>query len=523
MACRFISGGPEGPGNRKGDSECAKEGRTCDMASTFGEVAFDGTTPLYQQLYTHLRSSILAGRLKNGTRLPSTRGLAEELNISRNTVLTAYQQLLAEGYLESTGGSGTFVARILPDLSFEPPKHAIPAGPARKARGRLPFSNQARQQLASAETADALPRSRKEPRPFRAELPALDAFPHELWSRLLIRRARHLPSNAFTYQDSAGYRPLREAIAAHVTVSRQVHCTADQIMIVSGSQGALDLASRMLINAGDEVWLEDPGYPGACGAFNGVGARIIPVPVDEEGLDVDTGKRLGADARVVYVTPSHQFPLGVTMSLRRRLELLRWAQRADAYVLEDDYDSEYRFAGRPLAALQGLDTSDRVIYIGTFSKVLFPGLRLGYLILPPALVDSFLTVRRLIDIHAPVFEQAVLADFIMEGHFQRHLRRMRTLYAERRSTLLRALVETGLDIQVDSSQAGIHCVGWLPPQVDDQALAHRAAERGIHLTPIADLAIRRPAPRGLLLGYGGFTSRQIRAAVRELAEIMRAF
>jgi len=495
-----------------------------ESKSAFDNISFDTalTAALYQQLYAHLRASILAGRLKNGTKLPSTRALANELNVSRNTVLNAYQQLLAEGYLEGVEGSGTFVARILPDLTFEAPKHPVPAGPARTARGRPVFSAQARLQLATAETTDALPRTRKKPRPFRAELPALDAFPYELWSRLLVRRARHIPLNTFAYQDSAGYGPLRESIAAHVTVSRQVHCTPDQVMIVSGSQGGLDLVARMLLSPGDEVWMEDPGYPGARGAFLGLNARITAVPVDREGLVVEAGVRRAPDARLVYVTPSHQFPLGVTMSLTRRLDLLNWAQRADAYILEDDYDSEYRFAGRPLAALQGLDNADRVIYIGTFSKVLFPSLRIGYLILPLPLVDSFLTVRRLIDIHAPVFEQAVLADFITEGHFLRHLRRMRTLYEERRSALLKAINDSGLDVRVDSPEAGIHCVGWLPDHMDDRALVRKAADRGLQLTSISDFAMQPTSAKGLLLGYGGFTIREIRNGVRQLAEVMQS-
>ncbi len=490
----------------------------------FRDVSFDAslTAPLYQQLYTHLRGSILAGRLKNGTKLPSTRGLATELNISRNTVLNAYQQLLAEGYLESTGGSGTFVARVLPELALEAPRHEARSGPAPATRREPTFSDRAMLQLATAETADALPRTRVRPRPFRAELPALDAFPYELWSRLVIRRARELPMDSFPYQDSAGYRPLREAIAAHVTVSRQVHCTPDQIVIVPGSQGALDLASRMLIDPGDPVWIEDPGYPGARGAFLGAGAHVVPVPVDQWGLVVEAGIRRASEARLAYVTPSHQFPLGVTMSLTRRLELLRWAQATGAYILEDDYDSEYRFEGRPLAALQGLDQAERVIYIGTFSKVLFPGLRVGYLILPPALVDSFLTVRRLIDIHAPIFEQAVLADFINEGHFLRHLRRMRILYEERRSALVKAIGDSGMGLQMDAPHAGIHCVAWLPDRLDDRALARKAAERGVHLSLISDLAIEKPSRKGLLLGYGGFTVKEIRGAVRQLAEAVRS-
>jgi GntR family transcriptional regulator/MocR family aminotransferase len=327
-----------------------------------------------------------------------------------------------------------------------------------------------------------------------------------------------MPTSTFLYQDSAGYRPLREAIAAHVAVSRQVHCTPEQVLIVPGSQGALDLAARMLINPGDPVWLEDPGYPGARGAFLGAGAQVIPVPIDAEGLRVEIGIERAPSARLVYITPSHQFPLGVTMSLARRLTLLDWAKRTNAYVLEDDYDSEFRFASRPLATLQGLDDAQRVIYIGTFSKVLFPSMRMGYMILPPVLVDAFLKVRRLIDIHSPMLEQAVLADFLTEGHFRRHLRRMRTVYAERRNALLNAAQE--LPIEIDAPEAGIHCVGWLPAGMDDLSLAKKAVDHDLSLTPISNFCIESLPRKGFLLGYGGFDVREIKAGVKRLGDLL---
>lgn len=481
----------------------------------------DSNAPLYQTLYIHIRAAILSGELTRGTKLPSTRALAEELKISRNTVLSAYRQLLAEGYLEGREGSGTFVAHVLPELLLSAPRpvsRAVKTVQNRRTESRQPvFSERARTQImASMAPSDGIL-----PRPFVPEAPALDAFPFQLWSRLVVRQARRMPLNSYTYQDSAGYRPLREAIVAHVTVSRQVHCTPEQVMIVSGSQGALDLAARMLVNAGDPVWLEDPGYSGARGAFIGAGAHLIPVPVDDEGLIVDIGIERAPQARLVYLTPSHQFPLGVTMSLSRRLALLDWAKRANAYILEDDYDSEFRFATRPLATLQGLDDADRVIYIGTFSKVLFPSLRVGYMILPPALVDSFLKVRRMIDIHSPMLEQAVLADFMIEGHFTRHLRRMRTLYAERRSTLLEAA--SALPFEIDSPEAGIHCIGWLSTGIDDRKLVNKAPEYDLNLTPVSSFSLE-PLPRkGLLLGYGGFNIQEIKEGIQRLGALLRFF
>jgi GntR family transcriptional regulator/MocR family aminotransferase len=474
--------------------------------------------PLYRALYLHLRKAILSGALKGGLKLPATRTLAEELNLSRNTVLNAYRQLSAEGYLESIDGSGTFVSKELPDLLLtaphpEAPEHSTTKGPA---GGQPHFSERAKAQIAAA----LAPSNGKLPRPFLSEAPALDVFPYKLWSRLVIRQARRLPVNTYAYQDSAGYRPLREAIAAHVAVSRQVHCQAEQIMIVPGSQGALDLAARMLLDPGDTVWLEDPGYPGARGAFLGAGANIIPVPVDDEGLVVSSGISQAPQARLVYLTPSHQFPLGVTMSLSRRLALLDWAKHANAYLLEDDYDSEFRFGTRPLAALQGLDDADRVIYIGTFSKVLFPSLRIGYLILPPALVDPFMKVRRQIDVHTALLEQAVLADFITEGHFTRHLRRMRTLYAERRKLFLEAT--QGLPLEIHSPEAGIHCVGWLPDGLDDLSVARKAAAYDLELTPISIFSIKPLTRKGLLLGYGGYNAKTIRDAAHRLEALLRS-
>jgi len=479
---------------------------------------------LYQALYTHMRTAILSGELKGGMKLPSTRALADELNISRNTVLNAYRQLLTEGYLDGREGSGTFVARVLPESlltvshRFDTAQRRLSKpkadSPKQAESPRPVFSERARGQIAVAQP----PSNGKLPRPFLAEAPALDAFPYKLWSRLVVRQARRIPVNHFAYQDSAGYRPLREAIAAHVTVSRQVHCTPDQVMIVPGSQGALDLAARMLVNAGDFVWMEDPGYPGARGAFLGSGAHIIPVPVDGEGLIVEAGITRAPNARMVYITPSHQFPLGVTMSIPRRLALLDWAKRANAYILEDDYDSEFRYAGRPLATLQGMDMAERVIYIGTFSKVLFPSIRVGYMILPLPLVDAFLKVRRMIDIHSPMLEQAVLADFIDEGHYMRHLRRMRTLYAERRSALLNAMKD--LPLEMDSPEAGIHCVGWLAKDMDDQAIANKAKEYDLELTPISTFGIEPLMRKGFLLGYGGYSVQEIKKAAKRLGSLL---
>lgn len=476
-------------------------------------------TPLYQQLYEHLRQEILSGGLKRGTKLPSTRALAEELGVSRNTILNAYDQLLAEGYLESVEGSGTFVSRVLPELFLVAPAVNKPDQP----ESRQPRLSKNTQQVMAA---PRMPRPTLDQRgqilrAFRAGTPALDQFPFEIWSRLLGRHTRYLNASAMRYQDDAGYRPLREAIAHHVTLSRQVRCTPDQVIIVAGSQGALDLAARVLLNPDDAVWVEDPGYLGARGALQAVGAHIIPVPVDDDGLMVETGIERAPDARLVYLTPSHQFPLGVTLSLARRLALLDWAKRASAYILEDDYDSEYRYSGRPLASLQGLDDGERVLYIGTFSKVLFPALRLGYIIVPPSLVEAFWAMRAFIDIHPPILEQMALADFIAEGHFVRHLRRMRTLYAERRALLLDAL--KNLPLEVSGAAAGMHFVGWLPDGLEDLAVSEKAAAHQVHAMPVSYFRIKPGGRQGLIFGYASVDEREIQRGAPRLAATFKEF
>jgi GntR family transcriptional regulator / MocR family aminotransferase len=488
---------------------------------TLPTIALDQTSalPLYRQLYNALRGAILAGQLKAGARLPATRALANALAISRNTVMNAYAQLLAEGYIEGEVGSGTYVARTVPDELLQARAHTTEGqqlprvGQALSRRGARLASNQVPMSGFSTEFIA-----------FRPGLPALDAFPYELWARLVARRWRRPQRSLLGYGDPTGYGPLREAIAAYLGEARAVRCQAQQVIVVAGSQQALDLTARMLLDEGDAAWIEDPGYLGARGALLGAGAQLIPVPVDDEGLDVASGAVASQNARLIYVTPSHQYPYGVTMSLRRRLALLEWASQASAWVLEDDYDSEYRYAGRPLAALQGLDGEGRVIYLGTFSKVLFPALRLGYMIVPPDLVDAFATARALVDRHSPAVDQAALADFINAGHFARHIRRMRALYAERQALLVDAARHelSGL-LEVHSAEAGMHLVGWLPAGVDDVEASRRAAAYGVGAPPLSMYSLRPLRRGGLLLGYTAVGDREIRDGVQRLAKALHTF
>jgi GntR family transcriptional regulator/MocR family aminotransferase len=473
--------------------------------------------PLFRQLYEGLRRRILDGTLPPGVRLPATRGLAAELSVARNTVLNAYEQLLAEGYLEGKLGSGTYVSRTLPEemTQVRPAgERARPTPPPRRALSR-------RGELLAG-TSAAVARSSGAPRPFRPGVPALDAFPFETWLRLVARHHRRPPRELLAYDHPAGYAPLRRAIAAYLGPARAVHCDPEQVLVITGSQQGVDLVARLLLDPGDTAWFEDPGYPSARAALQGAGTRLVPVPVDQDGLDVAAGQARCPDARLVYVTPSHQYPLGVTMSLARRLALLDWARRAEAWVVEDDYDSEFRYAGRPLAALQGLDRDGRVIYLGTFSKALFPSLRLGYLVVPPDLTDAFAAARAAIDRQAPTLTQAVVADFLHEGHFLRHIRRMRTMYAQRQETFLRAARrELGGLVEVGPGETGLHLMGWLADGRPDRQASAAAARAGVEAPPLSSYCIERAARAGLLLGYAGSDPRQIRDAVRRLGSALR--
>ncbi len=468
---------------------------------------------LYRQVYDRLRRAILDGTLGVGSKLPSTRALASDLGVARNTVMGAYEQLLAEGYLEGRAGSGTYVSRALPEQLLQ----ASPT-PPRGRRSTKGTPQLSRRGLALASLPGLTDRAPDTACAFRHGLPAVDAFPFELWARLTARRWRARPSHLLTYDEPAGHRPLREALAGYLGTARGVRCSPDQVIIISGAQQAADLAARVLLDPGDTAWVEDPGYLGGRGALAGADVQLVPVPVDQEGIDVQVGIAKGSRARLAYVTPAHQYPLGVTMSIARRLALLDWAQRAGAWVLEDDYDSEYRYAGRPLAALQSIDTEGRVIYVGTFSKVLFPSLRLGYLVVPEELVETFVRAKAVTDRHSPTLVQAVVADFITEGHFTRHIRRMRTLYAERQQALLKAAArEWAGFIEVSPCDAGMQLVGWLPDGVDDRAFSRRAAAEGVIATPISPLSVTGLKRGGLLLGYTAIGPRQIREGVKRLA------
>ena len=482
---------------------------------------FDRKIPMYRQLYEWFRRAILAGQLRPGQRVPSTRALAAELKVSRIPVSSAFEQLHAEGYFETFVGAGTCVARSIPDEALKPATGKT-TGKMLSA-SRLASNSKALRNVSRRVALMRLPAQTWSNKlvPFRVSLPALEKFPLRVWNQLLNRHARKSTRQLMAYGEAQGYAPLREAIAEYLGAARALRCEPSQILVTTGSQQGLQLSAQVLLDANEQVWVEEPGYPGARQALVMAGAKLVPVPVDHEGLDVAEGIRSARNARAAYITPSHQYPLGVTMTATRRMLLLQWAMQSGAWIIEDDYDSEYRLGGRPIASLQGLDTDARVIYVGTFSKVMFPALRLGYMVVPKDLVAAFSTLRDATDQFSSTLYQAVMADFIREGHFARHIRRMRVLYIERRTALVEA-IQKQMDCQLEviGAEAGMHLVALLPPGVSDVAISKRAAAMGISAMPLSSCYAKPPLRGGLILGYGGTDARQIRDGIRKLAMSM---
>jgi GntR family transcriptional regulator/MocR family aminotransferase len=487
-------------------------------AGFFPPIPFadDKSRPMYTQLYDWFRSAINSGRLRPGQRISSSRSLALELQVSRITVLTAFDQLYAEGYLESSVGSGTYVARSIPDQAAKLISADGPRTSSSSQHGSRRISRLGTKFL----SAPAIPRGF---RAFQVGLPALDRFPKTIWSRLAIRHSRQTKKELMAYGNPMGRLACREAIAEYLSVVRDVRCDPSQIMIVTGSQQALDIAARVLLDPGDPVWIEEPAYLGAVRAFAAAGARLVPVPVDDEGLDVKRGIKRCPQARVAVITPSHQFPLGMTLSASRRVLLLDWATRHGSWIIEDDYDNEYRFGVRPIASLQGLDKDDRVIYVGTFSKVLFPSLRIGYLIIPEDLIPAFTRVRELSDIFPSPLHQGVLTDFIREGHLERHIRRMRMLYMERHDILVTEIQKhLGASFEILTANAGTYLVVLLPDGWRDTIVAEKAAQADISSVALSICYQEEPPRQGLILGYGGVDRKQIQDGVKRLAAVIQA-
>lgn len=464
--------------------------------------------PVFRQIYLEIRSAILSGRLRPATKLPSTRELATKLGVSRSAVVSAFEQLLAEGYAFGKKGAGTYIASDLPEpfVAIHGRKTPQAAKTTDSFRGFDSFVDVTAQ---------------SDERPFNLGRTLVDARTAELWRQLTVRTLRSLGGQHLGYGDPRGLPELRKSVCDYLRAARGVRCEPEQIVITAGTQQAVDIVSRVMQRPDSEVWIEDPGYPLTRLALLAAGAKLRPIPVDRHGINVAEGVRRAPKARAVFVTPSHQFPKGVALSMARRLELLAWARESGAWIVEDDYASEFRYGGRPLASLQGLDEAERVIYVGTLNKALFPGLRLGYAVVPPPLMRSFVTARYLMDRQPSSLCQTVVAAFMEEGHFAAHIRRMREVYRKQRDTLVAALRRRLSDhVNVDPPDQGMHLVACTRSGLSDVAIEKAARDHGVIVRAMSSLYVEAPAQSALMLGFSGYPHQQIAPAVARLA---RAF
>ncbi|WP_144153055.1 PLP-dependent aminotransferase family protein [Paraburkholderia sp. BCC1885] len=475
-------------------------------------ITIEGRHELAAQIYRQLRAGIVEGRLTGGTRLPSTRDLAAQLGVSRKTTLDAFERLLAEGYLNTRAGSGTFVAEGLQRLPAQADAQPKTQTKAQLAVRAQPLWERTPQGLSLPPRRLALKHE------FIGGMTDKSLFPFDVWRRCVNHALRAQSRSPGFYREPVGEQELRLAIARYLGFNRAVACNWDEVIVTQGAQHALDLVARITLRPGDVAALEDPGYPPALACFAATGAKVVPVPVDAQGLVVD---RLPDNARLVYVTPSHQFPLGMPMSLERRVELLEWAQKRGAIIIEDDYDSEYRFEGRPMEPLKSLDRAGLVTYIGTFSKTIFPELRIGYAVPPAPLLGPLCTARQMADVHGCTLTQTALAAFMLNGDFAKHLRRMHKVYAARRVCLLEHLqgaLAPWFEAVVPT--AGIHLAAHLKAPIKEDALIAAAREASIGLYGLAGFHRRVRARPGLIFGYGGIAVEQIDAALSTLARLM---
>ncbi|MAM72121.1 MAG: GntR family transcriptional regulator [Gammaproteobacteria bacterium] len=465
---------------------------------------------IQQWLDRELRRLILQGQIRGGEKLPSTRKLAQLWSIARGTVITVYEQLVAEGYLESRQGSGFYVVTgLTEDIDY-----VLGENSTRESQPERPDRNEINYKESPFPVQGDFT-----PKAFSPFQPDCDLFPRVLWGRIMSSLCRQADASIFRFGEAAGYRPLREAISQYLARSRGVKCSAEQVIITSGTQQSLQMISQILLREGDNVIVEDPLYRGARTIFSQAEFTLNPVPVDKDGLTIEKLHKIKT-SKLIFTTPTNQCPLGVVLSLERRFQLLDYAQKNQAYIFEDDYDGEFRYTGQPLPALQGLDKNNRVIYAGTFNKTMYASLRLGYLVLPPELFNAALHYRATMDRFPPGLEQAAMSTFLQEGHYNRHLRRMRKVYAGRLKALQEAVASYLPELQIGTRATGLETLAWLPQGSDDRKVCEKLAEQGIRVQALKNFCLQQKLPPALVMGFAAITEKQIRQGIKTIARCL---
>jgi GntR family transcriptional regulator/MocR family aminotransferase len=488
---------------------------TPQILLTFLHVRKNNKETIHDQLYEQLKQAIFEGMLLPGDRMPSSRELGRELGVSRNSVLQVFERLLIEGFFEAQTGSGTFISSNVSQFFRNrklPTSNAETRSESLKPNETFGLNQVFRGQESAAEPV----------LPFQQSVPLISQFPFGIWARISAAVNRSMPGLHLGYDDAQGYFPLRKAIAGHLRISRSIKCDPDHILIVNGTRQALHLAVEILVNPGDLCWMEDPGYPGATSAMQRFGAQICPVPIKNDGMDLEYAMRHYPQARLAYVTPSHQFPMGTTMPLSDRIDLLNWSRDHQMWIIEDDYDSEFRYNSRPIPALQGIAGYGNVIYSGTFSKVLLPALRLGYMVFPDtAMARRFTAGKSVIDGQNNIITQAIVAEFIRQGHFSRHIRRMRLQYKKKQDDLVGLLLlHLKGKLTPVPVEAGMHLIAWLPADMDAGFIAGEAKKQGVVVHAINQFCLKADHLNGLILGFAGFTFKEMENAVLTLKNVL---
>jgi GntR family transcriptional regulator / MocR family aminotransferase len=489
---------------------------TPQILVTFISVDKRSGKTIHSQLYEQLKNGIYAGMLRPGDRMPSTRELGLELKVSRNGVLQVFEQLTMEGFLETKTGSGTFVSKNVGKIP-RPKKQINQTTQKHEHISTRPYGlNDAfKGHISSLELM----------RPFQASVPLLPEFPFTVWQRISASVNKNIRQLHLGYDDAQGYLPLRKVLCDHIRISRSINCNPENMLIVNSSRQALHLTAEILLNIGDQCWMEDPGYPGAASAIKRFGGEICPVPITSNGIDLDFAMKHYPKAKLAYVSPSHQFPMGDTMALRERVKLLNWAAANDMWVVEDDYDSEFRYNSRPIPALQGMDTGGNVIYVGTLSKVLLPAIRLGYMVFPTAdMARQFATAKSAIDGQINIIIQAVVTEFIRQGHFSRHIRRMRILYKKNQDDLV-GLINLHLKDKLKPVpvEAGMHLVAWLQPHINAGVVAAEAFKEGLIILTLSQYSLKFNHQNGLILGFSGFTFNEMETGILKLKKVLNRY